>query len=77
MSDPILVDRLSRRNAASAREGLQRLDLRISQLYETIASQQAGMRAQQARIEALENRLNIQKVQMTGTGPSVVDDGND
>ncbi len=69
--NPILVEKLSRRNAASAQEALRALDARISELCSINQTQQQGLSAMMQRIQELEGKYMLQKVQLTGTGPSV------
>lgn len=71
LSKRFRVNELNKRNTATVEETLKLLG---SKLYETcsqIALQQQAISAMSERMTSLEQTLMIQKVQLTGLGPSV------
>ena len=64
---------VSRRNTVSFEQALREVQEARSKDHETIALMNTALGNLMARMAALEQQLLIQKVQLTGLGPSVRD----
>lgn len=71
MSEFDIKETVNRRNTETFKEAIESLNARLFDAHEKIRLQSEAMAAIQARMSALEQQINIAKVLMTGTGPTV------
>jgi hypothetical protein len=64
-------DRLSRRNAETATAAIFRFEKLLHEGLSVISAQQNTLRMLLDRVSQLENALNIEKMKLTGLGPTV------
>lgn len=69
-------EKLSRRNAVSAQQGLRELDGRISELHKLIMTQQQTIRDLLSRMSELETSTRAQQAMFAGSGPTVKVNGH-
>lgn len=62
---------LSERNAETAALAIRELTTKVFECLEVVQLQQRTLTMMVQRVEMLEQLLNVQKMQLTGLGPSV------
>jgi len=67
----VTEDRLSRRNAETASAAIKRMDKELREGLTIIAKQQNTLRMLLDRVGQLENALNLERMKLTGLGPTV------
>jgi hypothetical protein len=67
---------LSERNAETAAIAIREIERKLHEGLEVIVRQQATLSMLVQKVGLLEQLLNVQKMQMTGLGPSVKPYGN-
>ena len=65
------IRELNQRNTKAVEVALEEVHKKLFQALEVISQQQTAIGSLMARMDGLEQRLVLQKVQMTGLGPSV------
>jgi hypothetical protein len=65
------METLNKRNTEALSAKVEELNQRCYQMQEIIARQHTALVGLQERLNVLEQQLIIQKVQLTGLGPSV------
>lgn len=69
--NPIKLKPLSERNAEIAAEALASLTEKVHHALDVVALQQKTLSMLVEKVGVLEQLLNVQKMQLTGLGPSV------
>jgi PP-loop superfamily ATP-utilizing enzyme len=65
------LEKINRRNTLAFEQALKDITARLHEVMGVVASQQQAIGSLINRQNELEQKINVQKVQLTGLGPSV------